>query len=142
MIFPILKHKKVILIIAVLIVITGFAFWYRSKSKIDIVEVPEDNVNDQPSETETEKANELARAMFSNFENYNAFNFWYRPFEPFKEFIKVSDKVFVMTYNRFNTLYSGNGSLREWFNDDAFSKNDWEFIETIVFPRMDRLNLN
>lgn len=118
-------------------------FWYRSKGKIEVAQVPMDNINDQASEAEQEKANELARAMYTNFESYNAFNFWYRPLEPFEEFVRVSDKVFVMVYNRFNQLYgmTGNGSLREWFNDEAFSKNDWEFIETIVFPRMDRLNL-
>ena len=139
-----LKHKKKIIIGIAVLVMFILAWSFFKKDKIAVVAVPEDDINDEPNTTESEKANELARAMFSNFENYNAFNFWYRPLDPFKEYVKVSDKVFVMTYNRFNELYGsqGNGSLREWLHDDAFSANDWEFIETILFPRMDRLNLN
>ena len=143
MIGALLKYKKVIIISVIALVLLVMVWSFFKKDKIELAPVPEDDINDLPSESEIEKANELARAMYSNFENYNSLSFWYRPMKPFEEFLKVSDRVFVMAYNRFNALYgsAGKGSLREWMHDEAFSDNDWKFIETLLFPRMDRLNL-
>ncbi|NPD47491.1 hypothetical protein [Lentimicrobium sp. S6] len=137
-----LKFKKPI-IIAVLLLTGVVIFWYYSKRKVITADVPNDNPNNEPTQIELDQANLIARSLYSSFDNYGIMNFWYRPMDPFEDFAAVSDKVFVLSYNRFNQLYgmSGNGTLREWFNNDAFSSNDWEYIENTLFPRMDRLNL-
>lgn len=138
----ILKFKKPIIIV-VLMLTGALLIWYFSKRKAVIADVPNDTLDGKPTQAENDQANAIARALWDSFENYGVMNFWYRPLRPFEDFAAVSDRVFVLVYNRFNQLYSmsGNGTLREWFNNDAFSKNDWEYIENTLFSRMNRLNL-
>jgi hypothetical protein len=136
-----IKHKKLILIIIGVLMFGVMAYKLYGRAKIAQVPVPDDDVNNTVTDNEREKANEIARALYDNMDGVSSI--WWRSMQVFKDYAKQSDKVFVLIYNRFNELYgmANKGTLREWIKSDAFSSNDWKFIEEIIFPRMDRLNL-
>lgn len=136
------KHKKSILISLGLIILVAIIWVWLSKDKIAQVDVPSDDPNQLPSETEITNANQIARALFTVMDGFNI-NPWGKDMEAYKALVSASDKVFVLAYNRFNELYgmAGKGTLRDWMKDEGYIKEDEDFVYNVIFPRMDRLNL-
>ena len=137
-----IKHKKIIGIALVLIVISVLAWRLWPSSKLPQADVPNDNPNNDPTPEELSEANKIARALYTALDGFELIP-WTRDISAFEKMAALSDRVFVLSYNRFNELYGsqGNGTLRQWIKDDGWAPDDEKFILDIVFPRMDRLNL-
>jgi len=136
-----LKYKKQIIISIIALIVIVLAYTWYKKTRLTTADVPNDEPGATPTQAEIDKANELARALYTNLDGVT--NPFSRNMQPYKNLMQASDKIFVMTYNRFNTLYqmAGKGTLREWLKTDWFTQNDWEYITDTIFPRMDKLNL-
>ena len=134
-----LKNKKLIAVFLVVIVVAILAWRLWPSSKLPQADVPSDNANAEPTPEEHNAANEMARALYADMDGFSINH----DTDLYRDFAQMSDKLFVLTYNRFNALYEeqDNGTLREYMKVDWFGSTIWETISNIIFPRMDRLNL-
>ncbi len=135
-----LKNKKAIGLILGLILLAILVWKFWPSTKLPQADVPDDKPNGQATEAEKVKANETARALFTDMDGFA----WNRNFEVYKDFAALSDTIFVLVYNRFNELYAkeDEGTLREWLDSELYGNQMFRaIIHKVIVPRMDRLNL-
>ncbi len=80
-------------------------------------------------------------------EGYDVMNGFFSPFfetrrvEWYGKMLSLTDDQLVAVYNAFNQLYisKGNGTLRDWINDEYNIENSQGYVELLV--RLDKLSL-
>lgn len=138
----ILKNKKTIIIGILILMVSVAVYSFTIKKKLVPAIVPNDDVSSHPTQEQRDKANAIARALFTAMDGFEI-NPWTRDVSAFQNLSSSSDQVFVLAYNRYNELYEGEdkGSLRQWLKDESYIKEHEDLVYNTILPRMDRLNL-
>lgn len=131
-----LKYKKE-MAIGLAVVVFAIILYYSLKPKAHSVELPNDQVDQEPNSGEILFAENLAANLKAEMYTGNMFT----NAEPFEQLAQMSDRMLVLVYNSYLSLY--DESLREKIDNGYFVT--WgsltDLIFEVILPRMDKLKL-
>ncbi|MFA5300138.1 MAG: hypothetical protein WC389_18275 [Lutibacter sp.] len=143
------KNFKYVML-GILAIIGAFLYFYFKGKKegegdatTEQVPLPSKYVN-QEGKTETftkEEAQTIRDYAIKLYNDISGLN-WTHESELYREFMALSDFLFVAIYNDFNNYYKkelGKETLRNWIMDDEYSYNTQVF-DTLI-QRFNNLNL-
>jgi hypothetical protein len=119
------KNWKTYATILGLVVLTGYyIYWRGKKSNPDNLPNPQDQPGATITAIEAAKIKDIATRLHDDMKGWTFFSAQ-RDDQAYKDFLQMSDKLFVATYNQFNNTYynEGYGTLTQWFKDENFSFN-------------------
>ena len=133
-------------IIAIALIIA--IYYYGRKSVITKPQtLPQDVVNGALTEAEKTQTETLAVSLYDDMKGVNI---WFnRNYEPHKEYLALSDKMFVAVYNKFNQKYfaSSKQTLKQWYEEEdnyPLIAGSMIFVNLrkAIINKMNRLKLN
>ena len=121
------------------VIIVAFSIWFyiKGKKKTTIATVPVDSPTGEnnPNAVSTADITQLANELYNDM---NGFNWSGHDVTPYQKLDSLSDTDFVNVYNTFNTLHTGEGTLKQWMDSETYVFND---VTDSILDRMARLNL-
>jgi hypothetical protein len=118
-----------------------FTYYKGRASGSPLIEQAPLPVNKGLSNTDQQFVRELVLKLYDALKGFGNI---FRDDTPFIRLATSPDKIFIATYNDFNTLYGkeDNGTLRDWIKDDwYYAGTQTSGAVTTILGRMDALNL-
>lgn len=135
-----LKNPWVLLALAGVLILILWKWGKVSLLNINVpTPLPTDTAGGPLTDAEAEDVRSMAMQLHSDMDGFTVF----RDREVWRQFMSMSDRLFVAVYNDFNNLFfdEGNGTLRQWIADEGPWWGDFDSKANII-ERMDRLNLH
>lgn len=135
-----LKNPWVLLALAGVLILILWKWGKVSLLNINVpTPLPTDTAGGPLTDAEAEDVRSMAMQLHSDMDGFTVL----RDREVWRQFMSMSDRLFVAVYNDFNNLFfdEGNGTLRQWIADEGPWWGDFDSKANII-ERMDRLNLH
>jgi len=142
-----LSTKTIIIAVIVILVILLLVWIYYSGKKSGkqgkpvMLELPKKGADGEELQTvESQLVRKISTELYEDMSDTPIFTF--RNAEAYRTFASMNDNLFLSTINDFNARYQGlgEGTLRDWLQDEVFSTGIREIVYDAILPRIASLN--
>ncbi|MDR0873999.1 MAG: hypothetical protein LBN27_11135 [Prevotellaceae bacterium] len=135
------KYKMWLIIgITVIIILVAVYLWGRKSQKTANQQALPKDTMDGLTDMENAKIAEYAGKLY---EDMNGWNAWGHDNKLWENFLLETDRIYIGTYNYFNSKYSPNETLYQFLKNETsiVPKLGWEIPRKENLARMEKLNL-